>query len=494
MKKMASYLFAVLTVLAVASAGETTSAKGAICGDAATPSYTGITSLGVDIYDVYVRLGGPGQSAAVDGYVQSSQLGDECVTIGRIEASGDEWRKLGLYRITGGNGEITLQLSSAALSGLPDANRPSFLLISHARPACVPRAECETQVGGQKAFIRPSSNNLAENSLRIVIAKDVTTDHVDRVLYYVNNELMYQTKKLEPFDMQAVPYYGTTMTRVIEYSSGQTAVLQSDVPADHIDDLGSMLARTVKKYANTLLLGAVIVGGLVIVRLIRALVYYQRKRYYWRLWHGFIKEKVPVHHRIRQIQWGRYRRLAKHIYFGIEIVAAVGLVVGGLVLLITAYIGQIAVVRGDSMVAAYQNNQSVVVNKLPITFARINHTMFIPKRGEVVVARPSYGASLDMAEVRGETIVKRVIGLPGDKVVVRSGVITIFNTEYPDGFKPEVTATWASFIQPGGFTDEVTIRLNEREVFLVGDNRPVSIDSRLNGPVDVNQLIGVVIE
>ncbi|HMR73413.1 MAG TPA: S26 family signal peptidase [Candidatus Saccharibacteria bacterium] len=40
----------------------------------------------------------------------------------------------------------------------------------------------------------------------------------------------------------------------------------------------------------------------------------------------------------------------------------------------------------------------------------------------------------------------------------------------------------------------ITITLAENEIFLVGDNRPVSIDSRFNGPVNTTQLIGVAIQ
>ena len=146
------------------------------------------------------------------------------------------------------------------------------------------------------------------------------------------------------------------------------------------------------------------------------------------------------------------------------------------------------------MVASYEDGQKVLVNKLPVTFARINGTGFIPKRGEVVVAHPSYGESMDDAEAKDEMIIKRVIGLPGETVTISNGSIRIFNTEYPDGFDSSTSMTWAANVQADDSLDMITITLAENEIFLVGDNRPVSIDSRFNGPVNTTQLIGVAIQ
>lgn len=151
-------------------------------------------------------------------------------------------------------------------------------------------------------------------------------------------------------------------------------------------------------------------------------------------------------------------------------------------------------INGESMVTSYEDGRKVLVNKLPVTSARINGTGFVPKRGEVVVAHPSYGASMDEAEAKDEMIIKRVIGLPGETVTISNGSIRIFNTEYPDGFDSSTDAAWAANVQADDSLDMITITLAENEIFLVGDSRPVSIDSRFNGPVNTAQLIGVAIQ
>lgn len=462
-----------------------------VCGGETIPYYTGEVQLAADVYDVYVKLGKPGQTAGVTGYVQLDET--TCLNIGVIDASGSEWRKLGSleWRETR---QATLQLSSDILVDLPDANRPSFMLVSQVAPVCIPTTECVTAIDGQTAFIRPSSNPLGNNALRVVVASDVTDETIRRVRYYANNDFMYETKTLEAFDMRAVPFYASTMTRVVEYTSGQTAVLQSEVPIDHVDSLGSMLVRTAKKYKNTIVLAAVVTGILLLIYLVKIFVRYRRRRHNWLVGHGFIKEEADLAVTPAQQQQLRRKQLLARSYTIFQTLALVGVGVVSFVLLTTAFVGQVASINGESMVASYEDGQKVLVNKLPVTFARINNTGFVPKRGEVVVAHPSYGASMDEAEAKDEMIIKRVIGLPGETVTISYGNIRIFNTEYPDGFDSSTDAAWAANVQADDSLDMITVTLAENELFLVGDNRPASIDSRFNGPVNTTQLIGVVIQ
>lgn len=464
------------------------------CGDENTPYYTGMTSVEPGAYDVYVKLGRPGQTAVVTGSAYTNNDLVECETIGEVEASGNVWHKLGVYDHAAGDSEAFLQLSSAVLKDLPDANRPSLMLVSQANPVCVPTNECATTVAGQTAFIRPSSNLLGENMLRIVVAKDLSSDTVKRVRYYANNDFMYETADLQAFDMRSIPYYASTMTRVIDYGSGQTAVVQSEVPIDHVDSFGSALVRTVRKYQNTIVLAVIIIGAVVLIRLVRAAVIAARQRRFWLEGHGLAKPKSAMPAMPEAIKREQRKQVALRAYSIFERVVVLGGIVVVLVLVVTAYAGQIASVNGESMVSSYQNGQKVFVNKLPVTFAQLNHAGFVPKRGEVVVAHPSYGASMDAAEAADEMIIKRVIGLPGERIEIRNGAITVFNNEHPDGFDPSAGTVWEANVQADESLDVLTVTLTENELFLVGDNRPASIDSRFNGPISSNQLIGVVVQ
>jgi signal peptidase I len=104
-----------------------------------------------------------------------------------------------------------------------------------------------------------------------------------------------------------------------------------------------------------------------------------------------------------------------------------------------------------------------------------------PKRGDIVVFDPGPKA----AELcgAGGTYVKRIIGLPGDTIAQRNGIV------YIDG-----TPLEEPYLQPGrrGGRDFGPIKVPDGEYFMMGDNRQMSCDSRVWGPVPRKNLIGPV--
>ncbi len=66
-------------------------------------------------------------------------------------------------------------------------------------------------------------------------------------------------------------------------------------------------------------------------------------------------------------------------------------------------------------------------------WAKISGNSYIPDRYDIVVFNHTgeFGGSTFVDE---KQLIKRVIGLPGDRVVVKDGIVTVFNTEHPNGF------------------------------------------------------------
>ncbi len=453
--------------------------------------YTGSLASPADTYDIYVKLGISGQQATASAYVM---FGDDasCRPTGSVAASGDEWRKLGSYT-DDGSGSAVFELSSPAFDDTVSANRPALLLVPQTNPPCQPRVECEVMVAGQRGFVRPLGNSLEDNALRIVRAEELDGQRVVSVKYYVNNELMYTTKTLQDFDLRSVPYYGRTLTRVVEYSSGQGLVLESSVPTGHIDSLPSTLVRTFRQYQDLVYVSLAVVLAIVFVKLARAFVRHLHQHHEWEVSHGLMPQMpepvlTPQQKKMQRLAW-----LGKRIYEKVEVVAFVCVGAALIVLVLTSYVVQVGSVRGESMVSSFQDGQRIVIDKIPVTLARLNNSVFVPSRGQVVVAQPNFGGSDKASGIVGEsTIIKRVIGLPGERVVVRGGVVTVFNAEHPNGFDPSVGTAWATHIQPDTATVPVDVTLRENEIFVCGDNRPQSLDSRVNGPLGVIQVVGVV--
>jgi signal peptidase I len=153
---------------------------------------------------------------------------------------------------------------------------------------------------------------------------------------------------------------------------------------------------------------------------------------------------------------------------------------------ITTYAIQSYQVDGESMETTLQNNDRLIVDKAPRTLARLTGHPYIPHRGDIIIFNQ---ANLpDTSFGQSKQLIKRVIGLPGEHVVIRDGKITVYNTVHPEGFNPD-TATGYKITAPTT-QGEVDLVLEKDQIFVCGDNRPNSEDSRYFGPIKANDIVG----
>jgi len=183
----------------------------------------------------------------------------------------------------------------------------------------------------------------------------------------------------------------------------------------------------------------------------------------------------------------------------------VALVAGALffALAIQAYAVKPYVIPSESMLPALEPGQRVLVD-------RISHTLGgDPKLGDITVFRPPSGAEADgeggqcgtvgegpsydfgpssskscshATSTRAEeTFIKRLVGLPGDRIQVRHGHVVRNGRRASEPFA-------SSCSDPACDLDEIVIRRGE--YFLMGDNRGNSNDSRFWGPVPRAWIIG----
>ena len=157
-------------------------------------------------------------------------------------------------------------------------------------------------------------------------------------------------------------------------------------------------------------------------------------------------------------------------------------------LFLTSFIFQSYEVDGPSMETTLQNHDRLIVLKTARTWARITGHDYIPHRGDIVIFIKR--GLLDAGQGRDKQLIKRVIGLPGDHVVVSDGVLTIYNKQHPEGFQPDKTLPYGNVITttPG----DVDLTVAPGEIFVCGDNRPNSLDSRSEvvGPVPAKDIVG----
>ena len=146
-------------------------------------------------------------------------------------------------------------------------------------------------------------------------------------------------------------------------------------------------------------------------------------------------------------------------------------------------------VDGPSMENTLQNNDKLIIWKVPKTLADITGNRYIPNRGDIIVFTESGLAQFGQQNTK--QLIKRVIGLPGDRVVVNNGVYTIYNKQNPGGFDPDKTLGYGKNIPVT--SGNINLTLGSDQLFVSGDNRPDSLDSRDFGPINASQIIGKLV-
>ena len=158
-------------------------------------------------------------------------------------------------------------------------------------------------------------------------------------------------------------------------------------------------------------------------------------------------------------------------------------------LLLTAFVFQSYQVDGPSMETTLYNNDRLLVWKVLKTWSRITGNAYVPNRGDVVifVERTVSGYNQGL----GKQLIKRVISLPGERVVVRNGEVTVYNKEYPNGFHPDKSLPYGEVIEET--TGDVDTVMAKDQIFVLGDNRSNSLDSRAFGPVASKDIVGKLV-
>lgn len=133
------------------------------------------------------------------------------------------------------------------------------------------------------------------------------------------------------------------------------------------------------------------------------------------------------------------------------------------VFLIRQFLAQPFLVSGASMEPNFQHGNYLIIDEITYRFRE-------PERGEVIVFR--------YPNDRSTFFIKRIIGLPGERVVARGGQVVVSK----DGVE---------VLSEGGTGGSADIDLQDGQYFVIGDNRYNSYDSRNWGPLTRKDIIGV---
>lgn len=161
-------------------------------------------------------------------------------------------------------------------------------------------------------------------------------------------------------------------------------------------------------------------------------------------------------------------------------------------LVLIAFVFQSYQVDGPSMENTLHNGDRLIVWKLPRTWSRITGHQYVPKRGDIVIVTQSGLASYGDAQ-DSKQLIKRVIALPGERIVVKDNVITVYNRSNPKGFHPDTSLPYGKGGAIPPTSGNLDVTLSKTQLFICGDNRSDSLDSRIFGPIETHQVVGKLV-
>ncbi|SCN25305.1 Signal peptidase I S [Clostridium sp. N3C] len=142
-------------------------------------------------------------------------------------------------------------------------------------------------------------------------------------------------------------------------------------------------------------------------------------------------------------------------------------------LLLKTFVIARADVDGDSMYPTLHNNDVLFVNRL----SKINKDY---KRGDIII--------FDSLDAKNDIYIKRIIAVAGDEVEIKDDKVYLNGEELQENYLAEGTIT-----EPGIFmSDKEKFTVPEGYIFVMGDNRENSKDSRTFGSVSLEQVEGKV--
>lgn len=140
-----------------------------------------------------------------------------------------------------------------------------------------------------------------------------------------------------------------------------------------------------------------------------------------------------------------------------------------IVIPVRLFIAQPFIVSGESMDPTFKNGQYLIVDELSYRFSE-------PERGDVIIFRYPRNPK--------EYFIKRIIGLPGDTVIIANNTVSV---TAQDGNTVTLKEPYVVNVGDG---PNGTYTVSEDSYFVMGDNRPQSSDSRMWGMLPRDNIIG----
>ncbi len=492
MKKIV-YSFAVfLFVLSFSHQAVSAEVTNPGCDQSASSQVSAFVRLGNNLDSIYARspqLEAQGPSHLYFQIMSVDSAG-MCFDLGAVDLN-SSWQNVGqLPASVNGDGVLLLVLPDNAPN--IGAGGPQIAFVDKDQ-RCDVVSKCPVIFEGIKFELIPKKISISSDTLRVGVFLPVQNDKIRKVIYSIDNKPAYETDIIEAFNERYVPGGIRKLTRTIVLSSGQSMIDSRQVENGSVTDPRLILQSYY--YSQSKLILVLITISLLLLGwyLLLVLLRFKEKRRMWKQAHDATSKRTYDSTKV-----GAQNKFHEESFVGSLIryrrwwIGFVGVI--ALFIVFSTYIVGTFTVDGVSMEPTLHDKSVHPLIKIQKSLSTVNRSEYVPSRGKIVVIEKDESNLFDSGVAQKKSyVVKRVVGLPGERITVKNGKMLVYNKEYPNGFEPDALFKWTAKLEGSEFFN-IDITLKDSELFVVGDHRNESIDSRFYGPVNTNEVVGRVPE
>ena len=455
--------------------------------------YSALALLPAGNLTAYVKAGRKEDAVQSHLYYKVFDTND-CVEIGAAQMNNKSYVKFGSTSILTDKNFVSIHVKlDIEIDMQAGASIPQVVFVDTNNQPCDLAAGCMYKYNNQDFILSPKNVSLTSDNARVGVLGAIS-DEIKEVLYTVDGKPAYTKPTLEEFNLNYVSDGEHTIERKIVLKDGQS-LTDSRVVKRGLEGGATYLFISML-YGQSKLLRFIGFGLVFIV--VYSLFTFAAKhivaRRRWKNEHffdpseHFDMSKVGARRGITgEESYGQLlRHYKKFLLSGLGIITAV--------FVLNIYVLTFFTVDGVSMFPTLKDRSREPLYILPVSLGRVNKNYYLPSRGTIVVVQKDENNLFEPAGGSAEKhyVVKRIVGLPNERVVIKNGKVMVYNKQNEKGFEPDAEFNWVADLT-GSEGIRMDIKLKEGEVFVVGDNRDESIDSRFYGPVQTSQVVGKVL-